>query len=116
ITRPNPPSASSAKALQDLGGKTPADLQDFGEVAQAYAVLPVLGALDGGDVPGGDQGVAMDSHEIGCKFFLERLERLLDELLAPAVPDGDVLLIGEKEEHLLDRDQAQLAAGPHGKM
>ena len=56
------------------------------------------------------QRVAMDAHEGRAELLLERPQRVLDEILALQVPHGRVLLVGEEELHLLDRNQAQTLA------
>src|SRR5581483_208327 len=48
------------------------------------------------------------------ELFLQRLERILDQVLAVQVPYGGVFLFSEEELHFFQRNQPQAIAPPRG--
>jgi len=62
-------------------------------------------ALQALDTLTGHQRIAVDAHEAVAKFILERLERLIEQHFAGLVPQGHVLVIGNKVDHLVQGDQ-----------
>src|SRR5882672_4684504 len=77
--------ASAAESAQHFCRETPTHRKLDVEPAHPHRVLPLAGAFDRGDMPHGDQGIAVDAQEARLEFLLERLQRFLDEILAASV-------------------------------
>src|SRR5690606_25385492 len=92
------------------GGAAAADFERGVDAAQADHVAAVAAAVQAADPGARDQAAAVDAHETVAELLLQRLQRLLDQVLATGVADYHVLLLGLQEVHVLQRDQPEAAA------
>src|SRR5205807_3844908 len=69
-------------------------------------------AVDVLEVTYAHEGIAVDAHERRAELVLERAQRVLDQVLALHMPHRRVLLLGEEELHVLDRNEPQAVAMP----
>ena len=81
------------------------DLRVIPQHDEAFSVCRFLNPVDAADR---DQRSAMYTNEIVAELLGQSLQRLVDEILAIHVVDGDVFLVGTKTKYLRDGDQAQL--------
>ncbi|MCY1432833.1 hypothetical protein D9M71_488410 [compost metagenome] len=58
----------------------------------------------------------MDAHEALAELVLQRLQRLVQQHLAASVTQGHVLVVGDEEDHLFQRNQLDALAGPCADM
>src|SRR5487761_1021945 len=84
--------SSYPKALAQLPRHAAADGERRVAAAQYHEVLSIGVALDPLEMAHGNQRVAMDAHEVLRQLLLERAQRVLDQILAPQVAYGRVLL------------------------
>ena len=78
--------------------------------------MPQRRALQALDAFAGDQRVAMDAHEALAELVLQRLQRLVQQHFATFVAQGHVLVVGDEEDHLLQRNQLDTLAGARADM
>lgn len=74
--------------------------------------MPQRRTLQAFDPFAGDQRVAVDAHEALAELVFQRLQRLVQQHLALRMAQGHVLVVGNEEDHLFQRDQLDPLAGP----
>src|SRR5690606_1681623 len=87
-------SSGLLQGLAQLRHAAPADLERGAAAAQQRVHVAVRGALELGQFAPGHQAVAVDAHEQVAELLLQRLQRLLDQVLAAGVVHDHVLLLG----------------------
>lgn len=74
--------------------------------------MPQRRTLQAFDPFAGDQRVAVDAHEALAELVFQRLQRLVQQHLALRMAQGHVLVVGNEEDHLFQRDKLDPLAGP----
>lgn len=62
------------------------------------------------------QRIAMDTHEPVAEFILKRLERLVEQHFAAFVAQRHIFVVGDKIDHLAQRDQLDALTGSGADM
>ncbi len=73
--------------------------------------MPQRGALQPFYSLAGHQRIAVDAHETVTEFVFQCLERFVQQHFAALVAQGHVLVIGDKVDHLIQRNQLDAFAG-----
>ncbi|MNN81345.1 hypothetical protein D3C81_1981640 [compost metagenome] len=73
--------------------------------------MPQRCSLQALDALASDQCVAVDAHETVTEFIFKGFEGLIEQHLAAFVAQGHVLVVGDKIDHLIQRDQLNALSG-----
>src|SRR6185436_13822975 len=103
------------QALAQLRELAATDGERLGFPAQLeHVAIVVADALERFDVRDRDENAAVRAHEVAFELLFELLQRLVDEVLAAAMTNGDVFLIRAKVANLLDGHELELVADADG--
>ena len=98
--------------VPQFAGQPPAYRQALVDVPQDDVILALRIAFDRSQSIDADQRIAMHTHKLRAELFLERAQRILDQVAPVFVPDRGVLLIGREIVDVRYRNQSHLVASP----